>query len=121
MNGFVFVSKRIMYRLHKSEIPAGFYDTLAGIATLAAAVGGYGGFEAAQTPLPPDKTLAALLVNPAQQDQWFDVHIVNATALAGSAAGRAWANDFERVERRGFVFFIQKAYLALCQTFGEAE
>ena len=111
----------VLAHLDLDRIPADFYDTLAGIAGIAAAVGGYGGFDASQTPLSPDKTLAALLVHPETRDQWFDVHIVSATALAGSAAGRAWANDFERFERRGLVFFLQKTYLELCRTFGETE
>lgn len=116
--GYIFINMSKMRRLHRDAIPVGFYDTISGIAALAEAIGGYGGFEAAQTPAPPRQTLSQLLANPEDRNLWFDVHIVEVTRLASTNSENAWAKDFERVERRGLVFFIEREFLALCNEFG---
>jgi hypothetical protein len=116
--GYIFINSRDMYRLHKDSIPAGFYDMISGIAAAAEATGGYGGFEAAQTPAPPEQTLSLLLANPGDRNLWFDIHIVEVSRLASTNAENAWARDFERVERRGFIFFLRREFLAFCNRFG---
>jgi len=116
--GYIFINMSKMRRLHRDAIPFGFYDMISGIAALVEAIGGYGGFEAAQKPAPPQQTLSQLLANPGDRNLWFDVHIVEVTRLASTNAENAWARDFERVESRGLVFFIEREFLSLCNEFG---
>jgi hypothetical protein len=116
--GYITIDMQTMYRLHKERIPMSFYDVIGGVAALSGAVGGYGGYGAADTPAPPEATLTELLADPENRDKWFDIHVVAASGLPGTSAPRAWAVDFERVERRGFVFFISRVFLDMCRKFG---
>jgi hypothetical protein len=116
--GYLFVNNEKMYRLHKNGPPLPFYETLAAVCEPAGVTGGFGGFEAGQTPAPAEQVLSRLLTDPARRDHWFDVHVATPDLLAGTGAQAAWSGDFQRVDARGYVFFVNRGFLALAKKFG---
>ncbi|SRR6266540_4197760 len=115
VSGYIFINMDKVRDLHGADLPKPFYERIGLIARSANAIGGYGGFEAAQRAESPEHMFAALLATPGDQRLWFDVHLVESSVLSRTSAAAEWQTHFERTETHGFSFFVKREFLNMCR------